>query len=71
MLFSNVQNEKNFSFSYVFCGRSYPAMKKFRKDLYNLGDSEQFLDTVNKLCEGPILEARMNFVECLNNIFLK
>ncbi|MHA1550786.1 MAG: tetratricopeptide repeat protein [Candidatus Heimdallarchaeaceae archaeon] len=68
ILFSNF---KNFSFSYVFYGQSYLAMKKFQKMLNKLEDSEQFLDEINELCDEPTLEKRINLVEYINNVFLE
>ncbi|MHA1800237.1 MAG: tetratricopeptide repeat protein [Candidatus Heimdallarchaeaceae archaeon] len=68
ILFSNF---KNFSFSYVFYGQSYLAMKKFQKMLDKLEDSEQFLDEINELSDEPTLEKRMNLVEYINNVFLE
>ncbi len=68
IIFSNF---KNLSFSYVFHGQSYLAMKKFQKMLDKLEDSEQFLDDINRLCEEPTLEKRMNLVEYITNEFLE
>ena len=68
ILFSNFNN---FSFSYVYYGKSYLAIKKFQKMLDELEDSGHLLNYIDELCERPSLERRMNLVEYLNGVFLE